>query len=89
VYELGEIASISVMMQTMELYSGFFDFSCLDCSTVYEHMSVLFNELMAKGVLHWGFTVYNATDGCGKQYWSAMTLFLLSLLATQFDLTFD
>jgi hypothetical protein len=44
---------------------------------------------MEKGVLHGGWTVYNATDGCGKQYRSAMTLYLLSLIATEFDLTID
>jgi hypothetical protein len=28
-------------------------------------------------------------DGCGKQYNSGTTLSLLSLIATEFDLTFD
>ena len=52
-------------------------------------MSVLFKNLMEKGVLRRGWTVYDATDGCGKQYRSATTLFLLSLIATEFDLTMD
>jgi hypothetical protein len=33
--------------------------------------------------------VYDPTNGCGKQYQSATTPFLLSLIATEFDLTFD
>jgi hypothetical protein len=91
-YESGEIASTSAMTRKMEFHSHFLDCSRQDCSTTHEHMSVLFNGLMEKGILRWRYTVYNATDatdGCGKQYRSATTLFLLSLIATEFDLTFD
>ncbi len=77
------------MTRKLEFHSHFSDCSRQDCSTTHEHMSVLFKNLMEKGVLRRGWTVYDATDGCGKQYRSATTLFLLSLIATEFDLTMD
>jgi hypothetical protein len=88
-YLSGEIPSTADMTRKLEFHSHFSDCSRQDCSTTHEHMSVLFKNLMEKGVLRRGWTVYDATDGCGKQYRSATTLFLLSLIATEFDLTMD
>jgi hypothetical protein len=86
--ESGQILT-SAVTQKLEFDSHFLDCSWQDSSMMHEHMSVLFKHLMEKGVLRHGWTVYNATDGCGKQYHSAMTLYLLSLIATDFDLTID
>jgi hypothetical protein len=64
-YESGQILT-SAVTRKLEFHSHFSDCSRQDSSTTHEHMSALFRHLMEKGVLRRGWTVYDATDGCGK-----------------------
>ena len=73
----------------MIFHSHLSDESRQDAATTHAHMLVLFNELKEIGELCAGLTVWDDTDGCGKQYRCGTALYLLSVLAGLFGIVID
>jgi hypothetical protein len=73
----------------MVFHSHFSDDSRQDAATTHAHMTVLFDELRSIGELMAGLTVWDDTDGCAKQYRCGTAIYLLSVLASAFDITID
>jgi hypothetical protein len=73
-----------------EFYSYLSDDSNQDAATTTAHMSHLIQKLMASQRIITGkSTIMEDTDGCAKQYRSATALYLLSMLALQFNVVID
>eukprot|EP00966_Prymnesium_polylepis_P105434 2441600-Prymnesium_polylepis.1 len=73
----------------MVFHSHFSDDSRQDAATTHAHMTVLLNQLKDIGELLSGMTLWDDTDGCGKQYRCGTALYLLSILASAFGITID
>ena len=73
----------------MVFHSHFSDDSRQDAATTHAHMVVLFEHLKEIGELCAGFTVWDDTDGCGKQYRCGTAFYLLSVLACTYGITID
>ena len=73
----------------MVFHSHFSDDSRQDAATTHAHMTVLLNQLKEVGELCVGMTLYDDTDGCGKQYRCGTALYLLSVLACTFGIVID
>ena len=73
----------------MVFHSHLSDESKQDAATTHAHMLVLFTELKEIGELCAGLTVWDDTDGCGKQYRCGTALYLLSVLAGRFGIVID
>lgn len=73
----------------MVFHSHFSDASRQDAATTHAHMTVLFEHLKEVGELCAGLTVWDDTDGCGKQYRCGTAIYLLSVLACTYGITID
>ena len=73
----------------MVFHSHFSDESRQDAATTHAHQTELFTHLREMGELMAGMTIWEDTDGCGKQYRCGTALYLLSMLACTFDVTID
>ena len=73
----------------MTFHSHFSDDSRQDAATTHAHMTVLLEQLKEIGELLEGMTMWDDTDGCGKQYRCGTALYLLSVLATTWGITID
>ena len=73
----------------MVFHSHLSDESRQDATTTTAHMKVLFKHLKRIGQLCEGMVDWDDTDGCAKQYRSALALYLLSVVATEFNITID
>ena len=74
-------------MTTTEFHSHLADESTQDSATTHEHMKEMINNL--KDTVNQLLVMFDQTDGCSKQYRCARALYLLSLLAYQFDIIID
>mmetsp|Transcript_48111 Transcript_48111/g.102792 ORF Transcript_48111/g.102792 Transcript_48111/m.102792 type:complete len:335 (-) Transcript_48111:136-1140(-) len=73
----------------MAFHSHFSDESRQDAATAHAHMIVLFDHLKEIGELIAGLTVWDDTDGCGKQYRCGTAMYLLSILASTYGIVID
>ena len=71
-------------------HSHMSDKSTQDAATTHAHLSVLLNKLSEQELIKRGIsTMWGHTDGCTKQYRCAKALYLLSSLASEFDIIID
>ena len=73
----------------MTFHSHFSDDSRQDAATTHAHMTELFKTLKSVGELCAGMVDWDDTDGCGKQYRCGTAIYLLSVLASTFDIVID
>eukprot|EP00966_Prymnesium_polylepis_P017924 413578-Prymnesium_polylepis.1 len=75
----------------MAFHSHFSDESRQDAATTHAHMTVLFEHLKEIGelIVGIGMTVWDDTDGCGKQYRCGTAMYLLSILASKYGIVID
>ncbi len=73
----------------MHFHSHISDKSLQDAYTTHAHMRVLLQKLLDEGTLEPGSTMWDDTDGCMKQYCSGTAMFLLFVLAYEYDITID
>jgi hypothetical protein len=74
---------------TMEFHSHFSDDNLQNAASTHCHMRVLIEYLKKERTLLDGHTMFDNTDGCAKQYRCATAIHLLSMLATEFNITIN
>ena len=88
-----EGCNIQYIDQDHEDYSEFyyhpFGDSRQDTSTIHAHMISLLNELQQCKKLKPKFTILESNDGYCKQYRCGVSLYFLSLLSSNFNITID
>ena len=72
-----------------EFHSQLSDDSRQDASTTHTHMISMLNELQKCKKLKPKCTIWESTDGCCKQYRCGASLYFLSLLSSNFNITVD
>ena len=71
-------------------HSHMSDKSTQDAATSHAHLTVLLNKLSEQEIIKRGIsTMWDHTDGCTKQYRCAKALYLMSCLASEFDIIID
>ena len=74
----------------MQFHSHFSDDSDQNASTTHAHMNILVHHLMhERKSLTPGGLMLDTTDECGKQYRCVTALYLLSVLASKFNIIID
>jgi hypothetical protein len=74
------------MVPSMEFHSHFSNDSRQDAATTAAHLTVLLDLLKTNGQFMEGSTLYDETDGCGKQYRCSNAIYLLSVLASKYGI---
>lgn len=85
----GEGALSDIDETREKVYYHLSDFSKQDAAVTARNMTRLITDAMASGELAKGGTVWQKTDGCGKQYRSSKALYLLSLLSSTHGVVID
>ena len=73
----------------LEFHSHFSDESRQDACTTMAHMEVLIEHLLKENHMAEGSTMWDNTDGCGKQYRCGTALYFLSVLAVKHGIIID
>jgi hypothetical protein len=88
-FEKGFIEKDAIV-RTMQFHSHLSDMSKQDASTTHAHLVCLLTKLCVTGeVKTRTTTILDHSDGCSKQYRCGTALYLLSVLSSQFGITFD
>ena len=88
-YEKGFIEKDAIV-RTMQFHSHMSDMSKQDASTTHAHLVQLLTNLCGTGEVKSKITtILDHSDGCSKQYRCGTALYLLSVLSSQFGVTFD
>jgi hypothetical protein len=88
--ETHEILGDNVEKRTrLQFHSHFSNNSRQDAATTTAHMTVLIDALISENAIYKKTTMWDDTDGCGKQYRCAKAYWLLSYLASKYDMTID
>jgi len=74
---------------TMEFHSHFSDKPEQNAATTFDHTAALFDEMKKRGLLEAGFAVLENTDGCQDQYRKSVAWYLLTVLATTYQVAID
>jgi hypothetical protein len=77
------------MVPSMEFHSHFSNDSRQDAATTAAHLTVLLDLLKTNGQFMEGSTLYDETDGCGKQCRCSNAIYLLSVLASKYGTVLD
>ena len=73
----------------MDFHSHFSDSSKQNAATTYEHMKTSITHMIENHQLAPGYTIYDTTDGCSKQYRCANAMYLLSKLSMMYQIYID
>jgi hypothetical protein len=88
-FKEGVLEVLSVVDSTMDFHSHFSDDNLQNAAATHCHMRVLIQHLKLTGRFLDGHTMFDNTDGCAKQYRCATAIHLLSMLATEFNVTIN
>jgi hypothetical protein len=88
-FEKGFIEKDAIV-RTMQFHSHLSDMSKQDASTTHAHLVCLLTKICVTGEVRTKTTtILDHSDGCSKQYQCGTALYLLSVLSSQFGITFD
>jgi hypothetical protein len=87
--EQGPLEVLSTAEPTMDFHSHFSDDNLQNAASTHSHMRVLIEHLKKTGQFLEGHTMFDNTNGCAKQYRCATAIHLLSMLATEFNITIN
>jgi hypothetical protein len=88
-FENGLLEVLGEADATMDFHSNFSDNNLQNAVSTHCHMRVLIEHLKKNGTFLDGHTMFDNTDGCAKQYRCATAICLLSMLATEFNITIN
>jgi hypothetical protein len=88
-YRDGLLQLLNETDATMDFHSHFSDDNLQNAASTHCHMRILIADLKKKGRFLEGRTMFDNTDGCAKQYRCATAIHLLSMLATEFNITIN